>query len=133
MTLTRATLGKLTKRQTKDVTIGDDVARIQRPTPLEFSQYQMSLISKDGKLDYSKVSDATLLLVARMWIDDEGNRLFKDGETKELGAIDLRFFQLLSKACTDFVDQSGEASKTLGESEPTVDFDSPVASVLNLE
>jgi hypothetical protein len=45
-TLTRATLGKLTKRQTKDVEIGGNTIRLQRPTPLEFSQYQMSLIDK---------------------------------------------------------------------------------------
>jgi len=132
MTLTRATLGKLTKRQTKDVTIGDDVARIQRPTLLEFSQYQMSLIGKDGKAEVGKFADAILLLVARMWIDDEGQRLFKDSETKELGSIDLGFYQSLSAECQKFAQNTVEASKTLGESEPTVDFDSPVESALNL-
>ena len=120
MTLTRATLGKIAKRQTKDVQIGDEAARIQKPTPLEYSQYQTSLIGKDGAADISKFSDAILLLVARMWIDDSGERLFKDSETKELGSIDLEFYQKLSEACQSYA-QGGDASKTLGESEETTD------------
>jgi hypothetical protein len=132
-TLTRATLGKLTKRQIKEVTIGDNVVRIQRPTPLEFSQYQMSLIGKDGKAEISKFADAILLLVARMWIDDEGQRLFKDTETKELGSIDLGFYQQLSAECQRFAQDAAEASKVLGESGSTAGSGSPVESVLSLE
>jgi hypothetical protein len=116
-TLTRATLGKLAKRQTKDIAIGDATARIQRPTPLEFSQYQMSLIGKDGKADVGKFADAILLLVARMWIDDEGQRLFKDNETKELGSIDLGFYQSLSEHCQRFASNEAEADEVLGESD----------------
>lgn len=123
MTLTRATLGKLTKRATKDVPIGDVVARIQRPTPLEFSQYQTALLSKDGKADISKFADAIILLVACMWIDDEGNRLFKDTELKDLGSIDLGFYQSLSLVCQTFAQDAIEAKKTLGESEKTTDLD----------
>ena len=128
MTLTRATLGKIAKRQTKDVQIGEEIARIQKPSPLEYSQYQTSLIGKDGAADISKFSDAILLLVARMWIDDNGDRLFSDKETKELGSIDLEFYQALSEACQSFA-QGKEASKTLGESEKTTDLDSPAESV----
>jgi hypothetical protein len=120
MTLTRATLGKIAKRQTKEVQIGGEAARIQKPTPLEYSQYQTSLIGKDGTADISKFSDAILLLVARMWIDDSGERLFKDSEIKELGSIDLEFYQKLSEACQSYA-QGGDASKVLGESEETTD------------
>jgi len=102
---------------------------IQRPTPLEFSHYQTGLISKDGKADVSKFADAILLLVARMWIDDEGERLFKDSETKELGSIDLGFYQQLSIACQSFVNAGGK--ETLGESEKTIDSDSLAESVLS--
>jgi hypothetical protein len=116
-TLTRATLGKLAKRQTKDITIGDAAVRIQRPTPLEFSQYQMSLMGKDGKADISKFADAILLLVARMWIDDEGDRLFKDNETDALGSIDLGFYQELSEHCQRFARNDTEADEVLGESD----------------
>ena len=128
MTLTRATLGKLAKRQTKEVAIGDEIARIQKPSPLEYSQYQTSLIGKDGAADISKFSDAILLLVARMWIDGDGDRLFKDSETRELGSIDLEFYQSLSEACQSFA-QGKEASKVLGESEKTTDLGLPAESV----
>jgi intein/homing endonuclease len=127
MTLTRATLGKLAKRQTKDVTIGDVVARIQKPSPLEYSQYQTSLIGKDGSADISKFADSILLLVARMWIDDSGERLFKDSEIKDLGSIDLEFYQKLSEACQSYA-QGGDASKVLGESDQTTASDSPAVS-----
>jgi intein/homing endonuclease len=126
-TLTRATLGKIAKRQTKEVTIGDEIARIQKPTPLEYSQYQTSLIGKDGNADIAKFSDAILLLVARMWIDGDGDRLFKDSETKELGSIDLEFYQSLSEACQSF-SQGKEALKSLGESDQTTDSDLLVES-----
>jgi hypothetical protein len=127
-TLTRATLGKLAKRQTKDIVIGDVTVRIQRPTPLEFSTYQMSLIGKDGKGDITKFADAILLLVARMWIDDDGDRLFKDSETAALGSIDLGFYQELSVHCQRFARNDTEADEVLGESEQTTGLDSPAES-----
>ena len=127
MTLTRATLGKLTKRATKDLTIDGNAVRIQRPTPLEFSQYQMSLVDKDGKASISKFADAIMMLVAKMWIDDAGQRIFADNETKELGSIDLEFYQKLSEECQRFA--SGEKSDALGESDSTPVSDSLVESV----
>jgi len=120
-------LGKLTKRATKDIEIDGNSVRIQRPTPLEFSQYQTALIDKEGKAVISNFADSILLLVARMWIDDEGARLFKDGETRELGSIDLGFYHQLSAECQTFA-QVSEASKTLGESEETTSSDLPVES-----
>lgn len=128
MTLTRATLGKLTKRATKDIEIDGNAVRIQRPTPLEYSQYQMSLVDKDGKWNATNLNDAILLLVSRMWIDDEGERLFKDTETKQLGSIDLSFYQKLSEECQQYARPS-EAAKTLGESDATTSSDLLVESV----
>ena len=127
MTLTRATLGTLTQRATKDIEILGNAVRIQRPTPLEYSQYQMTLIDKEGKWLATNLSDAILLLVARMWIDADGNRLFSDRETKELGAIDLPFYQTLSAECHQFARVS-EAPEMLGESVETTSSDSPVES-----
>lgn len=127
MTLTRATLGTLTQRATKDIEILGNAVRIQRPTPLEYSQYQMTLIDKEGKWLATNLSDAILLLVARMWIDADGNRLFSDRETKELGAIDLPFYQTLSEECQQFARVS-EAPEMLGESVETTSSDSPVES-----
>lgn len=127
MTLTRATLGKLTQRATKDITIDGHTAKIQRPTPLEFSQYQVGLMNAEGKMEVSKLADAVLLLVARMWIDDDGIRLFRDNEIKELGTIDLSFYQKLSVECQKFA--SGEASEVLGEFEETTVSGLPVGSV----
>jgi hypothetical protein len=131
MTLTRATLGKLTKRATKDMEICGQSVRMQRPTPLEFSQYQTSLVDNEGKAVLSKFADAIALLVARMWIDDEGTRLFRDNEIKELTAIDLGFYQTLSEECQKF--SRGKESVALGESGLTIASDSPVESVLNSE
>jgi hypothetical protein len=132
MTLTRATLGKLTKRATKDIDIDGNAVRIQRPTPLEFSQYQMSLVDKDGKWNATNLNDAILLLTARMWIDEDGARLFKDSETKELGSIDLGFYQRLSEECQRF-SRVSEAPEMLGESVTTTVSDSPVESALSSE
>jgi hypothetical protein len=125
-TLTRATLGKLTQRATKDIDIDGNTVRIQRPTPLEFSRYQMSLVDKDGKASIDKFADAIMLLVARMWVDDSGARLFSDKETQELGSIDLAFYQRLSEECQRFA--SGGNDEVLGESEQTTASDSPVES-----
>lgn len=132
MTLTRATLGTLTKRATKDIDISGNAVRIQRPTPLEYSHYQMSLIDKDGKWNANNLDAALLLLTARMWIDDEGQRLFKDTEIKELGSIDLPFYKALQDECQQFAHAS-EAPKVLGESETTIASDSPAESALSLE
>jgi hypothetical protein len=132
MTLTRATLGKLTKRATKDIEIDGNAVRLQRPTPLEYSQYQMSLVDKDGKWNATNLNEALLLLVARMWIDDEGERLFKDTETKQLGSIDLAFYQKLSEECQKFT-RTSEALETLGESVVTTVSGSPAEYVLSLE
>lgn len=135
MTLTRATLGTLAKRATKTIEIDGHEVKLQRPTPLEFSQYQMGLMSPDGKPDVTRFADAILMLVARMWIDDYGMRLFADDEVKPspksingyLGAIDLSFYQTLSAECQKFA--SPEASTALGESVKTPDSDSPAESV----
>nr|DAK61520.1 MAG TPA: tail assembly chaperone protein [Caudoviricetes sp.] len=132
MTLTRATLGKLTKRSTKDIEIQGHKVRIQRPTPLEYSQYQMSLVDKDGKWNATNLNSAILLLVARMWIDDEGVRLFKDTELNDLGSIDLLFYQRLSEACQEFAKNS-EEPQLLGESKKTIASDSPAESASNSE
>jgi len=132
MTLTRATLGKLTKRATKDIDIDGNAVRIQRATPLEFSQYQMSLVEKDGKWNASNLDSALMLLVARMWIDADGERIFKDTELKELGSIDLMFYKKLQDECQSFA-HGVEASTALGESAETTASDSPVESVSNLE
>lgn len=129
MTLTRATLGKLTKRTTKEISIGDNVVRLQRPTPLEFSQYQTMLINKDGKAEISKFAEAILQLVARMWIDDEGNRLFSDNETKQLGSIDLEFYHALSVACQEYAQP--EAKSVLGESDKTTGLNLLAESALS--
>jgi len=130
MTLTRATLGKLTKRATKDIEVCGHKVRLQRPTPLEHSQYQMSLVDKDGKWNATNLNDAIMLLTARMWIDEEGERLFKDTETKHLGSIDLAFYQQLSEQCQKFAIVS-EASTTLGESDKTTVSDLPAESALS--
>lgn len=128
MTLTRATLGKLTKRATKDIEIDGNAVRIQRPTPLEYSQYQMSLIDKEGKWAANNLDSALLLLVSRMWVDADGERLFKDNEVKELGAIDLRFYKKLQDECQTFA-HGKEAPELLGESDAITNSVSLVESV----
>jgi hypothetical protein len=62
-----------------------------------------------------------------MWIDGEGERLFKDNETKQLGSIDLTFYQRLSEQCQMFA-RGEEAEELLGESAETTDLGLPVES-----
>ena len=90
----------------------------------------MSLVDREGKWIATNLNDAILLLVARMWIDDEGARLFKDTETKDLGSIDLVFYQRLSEACQEFA-KTSEAPEMLGESEKTIALDLLVESASN--
>ena len=124
-TLTRATLGKLAERSTKDLTICGHDVRIQKPTPLEYSQYQTAIADpKTRELNLERFANALLLLVARMWIDQEGNRIFADNETKQLGELDLAFYQTLSEECQMFCASSRGEKKTLGESVETTGSDS---------
>jgi hypothetical protein len=120
MTLTRATLGKLTTRATKDLEIDGNAVKIQRATPLEFSQYQMALVEKDGKWNATQLDSALRLLVARMWIDADGVRIFQDNELTELGSIDLVFYKKLQDECQAFA-HGKESAAVLGEFEPTTD------------
>jgi hypothetical protein len=90
----------------------------------------MSLVDKEGKWIATNLNDAIMLLTARMWIDEEGERLFKDTETKQLGSIDLAFYQELSEQCQKFAIVS-EASATLGESDKTTVSDLPAESALS--
>ena len=124
-TLTRATLGKLAERSTKDLTICGHEVRIQKPTPLEYSQFQTAIADpKTRELNLERFANATLLLVARMWIDQDGNRLFADSETKQLGELDLEFYQKLSDECQIFCAASRGEKQTLGESVETTGSDS---------
>lgn len=132
MTLTRATLGRLTVRATKDITICGQDVRLQKPTPLEFSQYQMGLLNHEGKGDVAKFPQAIALLTARMWIDGDGNRLFKDSEVSELVSIDLEFYESLSAECQRYA-QGKESAAAAGESVKTPVSDSPAESVSNSE
>ena len=132
MTLTRATLGKLQQRAAKDMEIHGHKIRIQRPTPLEFSEYQMALVEKDGKWNANNLDKALRLLMCRMWIDESGNRIFADSETKELGEIDLLFYKKLQDACQQFAHDS-EAPQVLGESVGTIASDLPAEYALNSE
>ena len=91
----------------------------------------MALVDKEGKWIATNLNDAILLLVARMWIDEDGTRLFKDNETKELGSIDLLFYQRLSEACQEFA-KTSEAPEMLGESEKTIVSDSHAESASSL-
>ena len=125
-TLTRATLGKLAERSTKDVMICGHEVRIQKPTPLEYSQYRTSIVNtKTQSFDVTLLPQSLLLLVARMWIDEDGNRLFADNETNEINTtIDLDFYQDLAEECQKFCQSMRGEKKTLGESVETINSDS---------
>jgi hypothetical protein len=129
-TLTRATLGSITKRQTKELEICGHKVRIQKLSPLEYSQYQTSISDpKTQTLNLERFASALLTMVARMWIDDDGNRIFADNEIKQLGEIDLEFYQKLSEQCQLFCRSDKEADETLGESDLMPDLGLPAESV----
>jgi hypothetical protein len=130
-TLTRATLGKLTQLKTKTIVIGDDEAIIKRPSPLEKSRYTMSLIGdgftdpKNIKPDMRHYHESVMRLVAAMWVDADGNRIFGSDEWKELDGIDPDFYEQLSDECLAY---SGTAAIKPGESDSTTALDSPAES-----
>lgn len=127
MTLTRATLGNLTKRKTVDIEILGHKVRLQKPSPLEYSQYVTGMGNAKGEPDLRLFPEAILLLTSRMWIDDDGKRIFADNETKDLANIDLEFYEKLSAECQNFAKPG--ASTALGESDKTTVLDSPAESV----
>ena len=118
MTLTRATLGSLRQRKTTEIPICGHNVRLQKPTPLEYSQYLTSYGKASGEVDLRLFPSALCLLTARMWIDDAGNRVFSDDELDELLAIDNDFYEALSTACQSY--SKPGASSALGESAPTI-------------
>ena len=126
MTLTRATLGKFTKRKTTDVTICGDQVRLQKPTPLEYSQYLTAYGTPKGEADMRLFPNALLMLTAKMWIDADGNRIFADNEVNALAELDNDFYEELSSACQRYAKPG--ASTALGESEKTTVSGSPAGS-----
>jgi len=131
-TLTRATLGKLTQRITKDFEIGGNEVRIQKPTPLDKSRYIMSMIDAEGlkdpkniKPDMTQYYESVMRLTAAMWIDDTGKRVFEDHEWRLLNELEPEFYQELSGECQRFAEV---AAIKPGESEQTTASDSLVES-----
>jgi len=124
-TLTRATLGKLTQRITKDFEIGGNEVRIQKPTPLDKSRYIMSMIDAEGlkdpkniKPDMTQYYESVMRLTAAMWIDDTGKRVFEDHEWRLLNELEPEFYQELSGECQRFAEvaaiKPGESGSTPG-------------------
>jgi hypothetical protein len=132
MTLTRATLGKRLKRKTTDIVIDGDTVRMQKPTPLQYSEYQAAIVNEKGDPGITRFAASLALLTVRMWIDADGNRLYSDKEAVELAStMDIDFYEEVAEACRKYA--KPEVSKALGESEPTTASDSPVEYALNSE
>lgn len=120
MTLTRASLGTLTKRKTLHLTIDGHAVKIQKPSPLEYSQYLSGMANSKGEPDIARFPGAIALLTARMWIDDTGSRLFSDDEAEQMVTeVDIDLYESISAECQNFAKPG--ASKALGESDKTTD------------
>jgi hypothetical protein len=133
-TLTRAALGKLEKRPTREIKIGEDTAIIRRPSPLEYGRYQKAMYdpkAKGGSID--QYADANMRLVAMMWVDDKGERLFSDDEYKQLDDVDNAIYHPLADACQSFAKSNEEEKAAMGESDSTTDSDSPAGSASSSE
>ena len=128
MTLTSATLGQLLERKTRTVEIGDVSIIIQKPSPMQYSRYQMALVGDDMKPKLDNYGRAGMLLVALMAVDSDGNRLFGDDEIDMVDQLDLAIYTPLAEACQAFASNGKEASASLGESEQTTDSDLPAVS-----
>lgn len=127
--LTRKALGELPKRKSKTIEIEGHQLRIQKPSPLEYSQFLAEFVKKGNDVSAMVDSLATARLVARMWIDDDGNRLFADDEAPLIVEdLDIDIYTELYKACMDYSAKAEADNESLGESEKTTDSDSPVAS-----
>jgi hypothetical protein len=118
MTLTRASLGTLAKRKKLDLVIDGHEVRIQKPSPLEYSQYLSGMANSKGEPDIKLFAGAISLLTARMWIDGDGYRLFDDDEALQMVQdVDIDLYEKISAECQNFA-QPG-ASSALGESGKT--------------
>jgi hypothetical protein len=113
-------LGTLTKRKTLDLTICEHQVRIQKPSPLEYSQYLSGMANSKGEPDIKLFSGAIALLTSRMWIDDTGSRIYSDQEAEQMVTeLDIDLYESLSSECQNFAKPG--ASTALGESVKTTD------------
>jgi hypothetical protein len=100
----REALLKLCKRRyaTVDIPERDITVRIQSLSENEKSQYETCLIAKNGKgIMRERLQDATRRLLALCIVDDNGDRIFTDGDLSELANLDAFVSSRIYDACQE--------------------------------
>ncbi len=117
----REALLKLCKRRyaTVDIPERNITVRIQSLSENEKSQYETCLIAKNGKgIMRERLQDATRRLLALCIVDDNGNRIFTDGDLSELANLDAFVSSRIYDACQEHCGfNKGDIDETVKNSE----------------
>lgn len=91
-------------RRYKEVKLSSgEIARLQSLTELERSEYNMGLLDKKGDVNKKALTKATQMLLVKMLVDGEGNRLFLDHESDLLADIDSLDMEILGDAAREHI------------------------------
>jgi hypothetical protein len=104
MAISRDQLLAKRARRYREVTLSSgDVARLQSLTELERSEYNMSLLDKKGDVNKKALTKATRMLLVKMLVDADGNRMFFDHEDDLLADIDSLDMEILGDAAREHI------------------------------
>ena len=91
--ISREQLLSKTQRRYVELKIGDDTFRLQSLTEKERTDYELALQDKKtGKISFDKTRR---MLIARVLVDEHGNRLLTDADVDALQSVDGRITGML--------------------------------------
>lgn len=102
---------------------------VRAMSALERGRFEASLTKSDGTPDINKLSQTRELMALACCVDDDGNKLFTDGDLEALGDVELSVLDRIVKASQDLHDPNAESVAALEKkSEPPRSGDSPSVS-----
>jgi len=99
--LSREQLLGMTERRYKDL---DDIiggVRIRSLSEAEKSDYEVSVLTNDGKFAAAKIRRQKRRLIVMCLVDENNNRLLRDSDEKQLEAVDGAITSRLYEACRE--------------------------------
>lgn len=98
-----ALLSRVDRRHTTVDIPGGGTVRLQSLTEGEKAKYETSMLTKKGRVNQTKMEDATCRLIVLCMVDDEGRRILSDSDTWELlkldGAVTAAIFDVATTHC----------------------------------
>jgi len=118
--LSRDSFLQKTKRRYIDVELpSGGTARLQSLTELERSEYNSGLLDKKGEIDKEKLTLGTVMLVCKMLVDSENNRMFHDHEHELLATIDSLDMEVLGDEARGHIGFDLESRRNLRKKSDT--------------